>query len=94
MANPNTYDELAFEERLSLLVEQEHLSRENNRTSDCVNRLIYGFKSSLKSCGFPQLGIYEKNRYSRSLKGDTYCTNRICSSLAQRVAVKPSWRVL
>ena len=28
---PNTYDELSFEQRLSLLVEQEHLSRENNR---------------------------------------------------------------
>ncbi len=27
----NTYDELAFEERLALLVEQEHLSRDNNR---------------------------------------------------------------
>ena len=28
---PNTYDELSFEERLNLLVEQEHLSRDNNR---------------------------------------------------------------
>ena len=28
---PNTYDELSFEERLSLLVEQEYLNRENNR---------------------------------------------------------------
>ena len=28
---PSTYDELAFEERLTLLVEQEHLSRDNNR---------------------------------------------------------------
>jgi len=28
---PGTYDELGFEERLLLLVEQEHLSRENNR---------------------------------------------------------------
>ena len=28
---PNTYDELAFKERLSLLVEQEHLSRDSNR---------------------------------------------------------------
>ena len=28
---PNTYDELSFEERLSLLVEQEHLSCDNNR---------------------------------------------------------------
>lgn len=28
---PGTYDELTFEERLLLLVEQEHLSRENNR---------------------------------------------------------------
>ena len=28
---PSTYDELAFEERLTLLVEQEHFSRDNNR---------------------------------------------------------------
>ena len=28
---PNAYDELAFDERLGLLVEQEHLSRDNNR---------------------------------------------------------------
>ena len=28
---PNTYDELSFEERLNLLVEQEHLNRDNNR---------------------------------------------------------------
>ena len=28
---PNIYDELSFEERLTLLVEQEHLSRDNNR---------------------------------------------------------------
>lgn len=28
---PQTYDELAFEERLRLLVEEEHMARENNR---------------------------------------------------------------
>jgi hypothetical protein len=28
---PNAYDELAFEDRLSLLVEQEHLSRDSSR---------------------------------------------------------------
>jgi hypothetical protein len=46
---PNTYDELSFDERLNLLVEQEHLSRDNNRIRRCVSKLTYGFRPSLKT---------------------------------------------
>ena len=50
---PHTYPELAFEERLGLLVEQEHLARENNRLQRLRKQAQLRLKASPVGLRYP-----------------------------------------
>ncbi len=69
MATPNTYDELAFEEWLALLVEQEHLSRDNNRIKRLRKQAKLRLQSKPEDLRYPAARGLRKEHMQPLLEG-------------------------
>ena len=92
---PNIYDELSFEERLTLLVEQEHLSRDNNRIKRLRKQANLRLQAKSQRIYATQLlGAYVKNRCNRCLKVGTCSISKTSLSQARQAVAKPSWVAL
>ena len=66
---PNTYDELSFEERLSLLVEQEYLNRENNRIKRLRKQANLRFEAKPEALRYPADRGLRKEQMQPLLEG-------------------------
>lgn len=66
---PNTYDELSFEERLNLLVEQEHLSRDNNRIKRLRKQANLRFEAKPEALRYPADRGLRKEQMQPLLEG-------------------------
>jgi DNA replication protein DnaC len=66
---PNTYDELAFEERLSLLVEQEHLSRDSNRVQRLRKQANLRLQAKPEGLRYPAARGLRKEQMQPLLEG-------------------------
>jgi len=66
---PNTYEELSFEERLSLLVDQEHLSRENNRIKRLRKQAALRLQARPEDIRYPAARGLRKEQMQPLLEG-------------------------
>ena len=66
---PNTYDELSFEERLSLLVEQAYLNRENNRIKRLRKQANLRFEAKPEALRYPADRGLRKEQMQPLLEG-------------------------